>query len=168
MERGGPSDTMDERLTEPNGRKLSFRERCHLACDRNPMHASMERDLCESEPQDKPENPASEPAKSVETNKAPVQVKKKPIDCSQRRAHFLGAPVEKITGCLSKFKHGVIRIRTDKPDCSNIPKKELDWFCTCCAGAREAIPEDCPAPRGNSVVTATCVGANLFHDMISG
>jgi len=54
--------------------------------------------------------------------------------------------VKRVIGYLSKFKHGVIRIRTDKPDYSNIPKKEFDWFYTCYAGAREAIPEDCPTP----------------------
>jgi len=56
----------------------------------------MEHDLCKSEPQDKPENPTSEPTKSIETNKTPVQVKKKPIDYSQYRTHFLGVPIEKI------------------------------------------------------------------------
>jgi len=76
--------------------------------------------------------------------------------------------VKHVIGYLSKFKHGVIRICTDKPNCSNIPKKEYDWFCTCYVGAREGIPEDCPTPRGNSVIATTCVEANLFHDMISG
>jgi len=69
---------------------------------------------------------------------------------------------------LSKFKHGVIRIRTDKPNYSAIPTKEYDWFYTCYAGARKGIPEDCPTPCGNSVIATTYVNANLFHDMISG
>jgi len=56
----------------------------------------MEHDLCKSEPQDKLENPASKPTKSIETNKTPAQVKKKHIDYSQYRAHFLGVPIEKI------------------------------------------------------------------------
>jgi len=38
--------------------------------------------------------------------------------------------VKRVIGYLSKFKHSVIRIRTDKPDYSNIPKKEFDWFYT--------------------------------------
>jgi len=62
---------------------------------------------------------------------------------------------KRVIGYLSKFKYGVIRIHTDKPDYSNIPKKEFDWFYTCYTGAREAIPEDCPTPHGNSVVTTT-------------
>ena len=81
------SDTLDEHLTEPNGRKLSFRECYHLACDRNSIYACMGYDLCDSEPQDKPKNPTSESTKSIETNKTPVQVKKKPIDYSQYCTH---------------------------------------------------------------------------------
>jgi len=76
------SDAIDEYLIEPNGHKLSFRECYHLVCDRNPTHVCMEHDLCKSEPQDKPENPTSELTKSIETNKTPVQVKKKPVDYS--------------------------------------------------------------------------------------
>jgi len=50
------------------------------------------------------------------------------------------------------------------------PKRSLigSTLYTCYAGAREAIPEDCPTPHGNSVVTTTYVDANLFHDVISG
>jgi len=81
------SDTLDEHLTEPNGRKLSFRECYHLACDRNSICVCMGYDLCDSEPQDKPKNPTSESTKSIETNKTPVQVKKKPIDYSQYCTH---------------------------------------------------------------------------------
>jgi len=59
------------------------------------MHGT-QRNLCEAEPQENPENPTSEPTKSIETNKTPAQVKKKPIDYSKCHAHFLGVPVEKI------------------------------------------------------------------------
>ena len=84
------SDTNDEYLTETHGRKLSFRECCHLACDRNPIYVCMEHDLCKAEPQEKQENSPSEPTKSIEANKTPVQVKKKPTDYSKHRAHFQG------------------------------------------------------------------------------
>jgi len=56
----------------------------------------MEHDLCDTEPPEQPDNPVSEPTKSIETNKTPVQVKKRPIDYSKYRTHFLGIPVEKI------------------------------------------------------------------------
>ena len=76
--------------------------------------------------------------------------------------------VKRIIGYLSKFRHGVIRIRTDKPDYSDIPKKVHDWFYTCYSGAEECIPTDAPTPRGNSVVTTSYVDANLMHDLVSG
>ena len=76
--------------------------------------------------------------------------------------------VKRVIGYLSKFKHGVIRIRTEKPDYSNIPKKVFDWFYTCYAGATENVPTDAPTPRGKSVITTTYVDANLLHDLISG
>jgi len=90
------SDATDECLTKTHGRKLSFRECYHLACDRNSIYVCMEHDLCKAEPQEKPENPTSEPTKSIEAKKTLVQVKKKPIDYSKYRAHFLGVPVKKI------------------------------------------------------------------------
>jgi len=90
------SDTADEYLTETHGRKLSFRECYHLACDRNPIYACTEHNPYEAEPQEKPENPTSKLTKSIEANKMPVQIKKKPIDYSKYHAHFLGVPVKKI------------------------------------------------------------------------
>ena len=62
------SDTTDEYLTKTHGRKLSFRECYHLACDRNPICACMEHDLREADPQEKPENPTSEPTKYIKAN----------------------------------------------------------------------------------------------------
>ncbi len=62
----------------------------------------------------------------------------------------------------------VIRIRTEVPDYSNIPKKEYDWSCTCYAGATEEWPHDAPEPLGKGVKTTSYVDANLYHDMISG
>jgi len=53
------SDATDEYITKTHGRKLSFRECYHLACDRNPIYACMEHNLCKTEPQEKPENPTS-------------------------------------------------------------------------------------------------------------
>ena len=33
---------------------------------------------------------------------------------------------------------------------------------------REEIPNDCPTPLGNPVITTTWVDANLYHDFITG
>ena len=74
----------------------------------------------------------------------------------------------RIHGYLSKYKHGVIRIRTAEPDYSDIPPKVYDWAYTCYRGAKEEIPQDAPPARGKPVVTTTYMDANLYHDLISG
>ena len=64
--------------------------------------------------------------------------------------------VKRIYGYLSKMKHGILRIRTDKPDFSDIPEKHCEWTNTCCAGAEELLPHDAPRPLGMSVLTSHC------------
>jgi len=76
--------------------------------------------------------------------------------------------VQRIHGYVSKMRHGVIRIRTDEPDFSDIPVKDHDWKYTCYQGAEELIPKDAPPPRGKRVVLSAYFDANLYHDMISG
>ena len=76
--------------------------------------------------------------------------------------------VKRIFGYLSKMRHGVIRIRTEKPDFSGFPEKVYDWENTCYRGAKEVKPHDAPRPLGKSVVTSHYVDANLYHDIISG
>jgi len=39
--------------------------------------------------------------------------------------------VKRIHGCLSEMRHAAIKIRTDAPDCSNIPVKLHDWEHSC-------------------------------------
>ena len=75
--------------------------------------------------------------------------------------------VKRICGYLSKMRNGTIRIRTDEPDYSDIPKKEYDWEYTCYHGAKEVLPSGAPRPLGKRVVHTTYVDANLYHDMIS-
>ena len=69
---------------------------------------------------------------------------------------------------MAKFKFGVICICTKKSDYSNIRKKVHYWFYTCYQGAKEEIPHDIPQPRGKLVLMTSYVGANLFHNLISG
>ena len=76
--------------------------------------------------------------------------------------------VQRIFGYLSKMRHGVIRIRTEEPDYSDIPEKLYEWDYTAYAGAKETIPHNCPRALGKRVITSTFVDANLYHDMISG
>ena len=76
--------------------------------------------------------------------------------------------VKRIIGYLSKMRHGVIRIRTEEPDYSDIEFTEYDWFYTCYGGAAEELPDDAPRPLGRRIVTSSFVDANLYHDLISG
>ena len=76
--------------------------------------------------------------------------------------------VKRIIGYLSKMRHGIVRIRTEEPDYSDIPDKVHDWEYTCYKGAKELIPDDAPKPLGKRVQLTTYVDANLYHDMISG
>ena len=71
-------------------------------------------------------------------------------------------------GYLSKFRHGVIRIRADQPDYSDLPEKIYDWDYSVHKGAKEELPDIFPTPRGKAIRTTSCVDANLMHDILSG
>jgi len=76
--------------------------------------------------------------------------------------------VKRIIGYLSRMRDGVIRIRTEEPDYSDIPDTIYDWEHTVYAGAKEEIPDDAPIPLGKEVVMTSFFDANLYHDVISG
>jgi len=57
--------------------------------------------------------------------------------------------VKRIHWHLSKMRHATIKIRTDAPDCSDIPVKLCDWEHSCCADAKEEIPLDAPEAKGS-------------------
>jgi hypothetical protein len=76
--------------------------------------------------------------------------------------------VKRICGYLSKMRHSAIRIRTEEPDYSDIPRTEYDWEFSVYRAAREEIPKDAPKPLGKPVVTTTYVDANLYHCMLTG
>ena len=71
-------------------------------------------------------------------------------------------------GYLSKFKAGSIRIRTEKPDYSNLPENELDWTYNVYGDVKEEIPTDIPEPLGKDVIISSYVDANLYHDFVTG
>jgi len=75
--------------------------------------------------------------------------------------------IKRIHGYLSKMRHAAIKIRTDTPDCSNIPVKLHDWECSCYADAKGEIPLDAPAPKGKPVTVTSFFVANLHHDLVS-
>ena len=76
--------------------------------------------------------------------------------------------VKRICGYLSKFRHACIRVRTEEPDYSDLPKKEYDWARTAYGNVRERAPHDRPPPKGNYVTTTTYKDANLYHDLSTG
>ena len=76
--------------------------------------------------------------------------------------------VKHIFGYLSKMRHGIVRIRTDEPDYSDIPDQHYDWTHTCYGSPTEEIPTDIPRALGRRVITSSFVDANLYHDLISG
>ena len=76
--------------------------------------------------------------------------------------------LKRIYGYLRKFKDGAIRVRTGKPDYSDLEDVEYDWMYTTYGNVTEAVPLDLPEALGKSVVLTTYVDANLYHDLITG
>ncbi len=76
--------------------------------------------------------------------------------------------VKRIHGYISKMRHATIRIRTEEPDYSNIPRVHYSWENSVYRGAKEELPKDAPPTRGARVVLTSYVDANLYHDLISG
>jgi hypothetical protein len=76
--------------------------------------------------------------------------------------------VKRVFGYLYKMKHGIIRIRTQEPDYSDLPDLKFDWSRSVYGEPKEIIPTDAPAPLGKFVTTTHYVDANLMHDLITG
>ena len=66
------------------------------------------------------------------------------------------------------MKHAVIRIRTEEPDYSDLPKVEFDWEKSVYGNVSELIPEDAPKPLGKFVTMTHYVDANLMHCLLTG
>ena len=76
--------------------------------------------------------------------------------------------IKRIYGYLAKMKNAVIRIRTDEPDLSALPKLEFDWEKSVYGNVRELIPEDAPKPLGKFVTIIHYVDSNLMHCLLTG
>jgi hypothetical protein len=83
-----------------------------------------------------------------------------------RKGHLLRA--RRIVGYLVKMDKGVVRIRTEQPDYSNVAERSYNWDRSIYEGASEIIPSDAPEPLGQPVVLTSYVDANLYHDMLTG
>ena len=83
-----------------------------------------------------------------------------------RRGHLDRA--KRVYSYLSKMKHAAIRIRTEEPDYSDIPKFDYDWSQTIYGNVKECKPLDAPKPLGKHVTLTHFVDANLMHDVTTG
>jgi hypothetical protein len=63
--------------------------------------------------------------------------------------------VKRIHGYISKMKHGIVRIRTEEPDHSDIPEIPYDWEHSCYRGAKE-IDSTAPRPWVESCLHDLC------------
>jgi hypothetical protein len=72
--------------------------------------------------------------------------------------------VKQIHGYLSKMRHSAIRICTEEPDYSDIPRMEYDWEFSVYRGAKEELLEDAPKPLGKHGLLDTD-GWKGFHSL---
>jgi hypothetical protein len=77
--------------------------------------------------------------------------------------------LRRIYGYLCKFRHFMIRFRTDEPDWSDIPEiPKYNWDFSAYGSPKENIPLDAPPPLGKQIVLTHYFDANLMHDVLSG
>ena len=69
---------------------------------------------------------------------------------------------------IAKMKRAAIRIRTDMPDLTDLPKLTYDWSTSVYGELKEVLPDNTPPPLGKAVTTITYKDANLMHDVLSG
>jgi hypothetical protein len=76
--------------------------------------------------------------------------------------------VKRICGYFSKMRYGVIRIRAEEPDYSDLPDMQYNWLRSVYGELTEVLPTNAPPPLGNHVTLTHYVDANLMHDVITG
>jgi hypothetical protein len=76
--------------------------------------------------------------------------------------------LKRIYGYLNKFQNATIRIRTSKPDFTELPDQDYEWCNTVYGDVEEEIPNDIPEPLGNWVTLSHYVDANLHHCLLTG
>ena len=76
--------------------------------------------------------------------------------------------LKRIYGYLRKFHHASIRVRTHQPNYEHLQHKDHSWLYSVYGKCTEEIPEDIPTPLGKSVLLATYLDANLYHDYTTG
>ena len=68
----------------------------------------------------------------------------------------------------SMMRHAAIRIRTEEPDFSVLPKDPHIWDKSVYGNVEEGILKDISKPLGKHVVTTHYEDANLFHGTMTG
>jgi hypothetical protein len=75
---------------------------------------------------------------------------------------------KRVIGYLVQMQKGLIRIRTELPEYSDLPDPRHKWDQSIYQGAEELVPSDAPEPLGKVVICTSYVDANLYHDLITG
>jgi len=76
--------------------------------------------------------------------------------------------IKHVYSYLARNPDGVIHVRTNEKDYSDIQDIEYDWKCSVYSPVSELVPDDAPPPLGKPVIMTTYVDANLYHDLITG
>jgi len=76
--------------------------------------------------------------------------------------------IKHVYGYLARNPDGVICVRTNEPDYSDIQDIKYDWECSVYGPISELVPDDVPPPLGKPVIMTTYMDANLYHDLITG
>ena len=76
--------------------------------------------------------------------------------------------LKRIYGYLRDHNLGAIRVRTGKPDYSDLPEQDFEWLHTTYGNVKEIVPNNLPTALGKEVVLTTFVDANLYHDLVTG
>ena len=84
-----------------------------------------------------------------------------------REGHMLR--VKRIYAYINRFKHFMIRFRTQEPDLSNLDRATHgEWDKSVYEEFHEELPTDAPEPLGKRVTLIHWFDANLMHDVLSG
>ena len=71
--------------------------------------------------------------------------------------------LKRIYAYAIRTKDYAVRFRTDQPDYSFLPDKDVDWTYSVYGDVYEFLPDNMPEPLGKAVVTTTMMDANLNH-----
>jgi hypothetical protein len=76
--------------------------------------------------------------------------------------------LRRIYGYLLKMRFASNRVRTEEPNCSDVPDHQYDWTYTVYGNTKEVLPKDAPEPLGKYMTFSHYVDANHMHDITTG